>query len=50
MFLCLCLFCGCLGNTKVITQSALQTFQEEMGKIVRDPYKVSVCSVCVCVL
>ena len=32
----------------MITQSALQTFQEEMGKVVRDPYKVSV--VCVCVV
>ena len=31
---------GCLGNTKVITQSALQAFQEEMGKVLRDPYKV----------
>jgi nuclear GTP-binding protein len=28
------------GNTKVITQSALQTFQEEMGKVIKDPYKV----------
>ena len=34
-------FCGCLGNTKVITQSALQTFQEEMGKVIKDPYKVN---------
>ena len=24
----------------MITQSALQTFQEEMGKVMRDPYKV----------
>ena len=29
-----------LGNTKVITQSALQRFQEEMGKALNDPYKV----------
>jgi len=28
------------GNTKVIAQSALQTFQEEMGKVMRNPYKV----------
>ena len=28
------------GNTRVITQTALQKFQEEMGKTVRDPYKV----------
>ena len=32
--------CGRQGNTKVITQSALQTFQEEMGKVLKDPYKV----------
>ena len=29
-----------LGNTRTITQSALQTFQEEMGKVLKDPYKV----------
>jgi len=28
------------GNTKVITQSALQTFQSEMGKAIANPYKV----------
>lgn len=28
------------GNTRVITQKALQTFQEEMGKVVKDPYKM----------
>ncbi|XP_032238496.2 nucleolar GTP-binding protein 2 [Nematostella vectensis] len=28
------------GNTRVITQNALQTFQEEMGKVMKDPYKV----------
>lgn len=28
------------GNTKVIGQKALQTFQEEMGKVMKDPYKV----------
>ncbi|XP_046850071.1 nucleolar GTP-binding protein 2-like, partial [Xenia sp. Carnegie-2017] len=28
------------GNTRVITQNALQTFQVEMGKILKDPYKV----------
>lgn len=28
------------GNTRVITQTALQTFQEEMGKALKDPYKV----------
>ena len=33
--------CGCPGNTKVITQLALQTFQEEMGKVLKDPYKVN---------
>ena len=42
-----------LGNTKVITQTALQTFQEEMGKVMKDPYKVCVCvcegGECVCV-
>ena len=32
-------FCA-IGNTKVITQSALQRFQEEMGKAMKDPYKV----------
>ena len=29
------------GNTKVIGQKALQTFQDEMGKVMKDPYKVS---------
>lgn len=29
-----------LGNTRTITQSALQTFQDEMGKAMRDPYRV----------
>lgn len=28
------------GNTRVISQTALQTFQEEMGKALKDPYKV----------
>jgi len=28
------------GNTKVITQNALQTFQDEMGKAIANPYKV----------
>ncbi|XP_068231006.1 uncharacterized protein Ns2 [Palaemon carinicauda] len=28
------------GNTKVIGQKALQTFQEEMGKVMKDPYQV----------
>lgn len=28
------------GNTRVITQNALQTFQEEMGKASSDPYKM----------
>nr|KAG5698630.1 hypothetical protein BaRGS_003144 [Batillaria attramentaria] len=28
------------GNSRVITQSALQTFQEEMKKVKADPYKV----------
>ncbi|XP_052805037.1 uncharacterized protein LOC128234675 [Mya arenaria] len=27
------------GNTRVITQNALQTFQEEMTKVKKDPYK-----------
>jgi hypothetical protein len=29
-----------LGNTRVIRQSDLQTFQDEMGKVLKDPYKV----------
>ena len=29
-----------LGNTRVVTQTALQTFQDEMGKVMKDPYKV----------
>lgn len=29
------------GNTRVISQKALQTFQDEMGKIIKDPYKVN---------
>ena len=33
------------GNTKVITQSALQRFQDEMGKAMKDPYKVQLDSV-----
>ncbi|CAN0182036.1 unnamed protein product [Lampetra fluviatilis] len=28
------------GNTRVIKQAALQKFQEEMGKVIKDPYKV----------
>ena len=28
------------GNTRVIGQTALQTFQEEMKKVKNDPYKV----------
>jgi len=28
------------GNTRVISQNALQNFQEEMGKVLKDPYKV----------
>merc|ERR1719219_2844885 len=31
---------GWFSNTKVIGQSALQKFQSEMGKAVKDPYKV----------
>ncbi|GAB5574883.1 guanine nucleotide-binding protein-like 3-like protein isoform X2 [Prionailurus iriomotensis] len=32
---------GCLaGNTRVIKQSSLQKFQEEMGTVMKDPYKV----------
>lgn len=42
-----------VGNTRVITQSALQAFQDEMGKVMKDPYKVCVgldkCVVCACV-
>ena len=29
-----------LGNTKVITQGALQKFQDELGKAMKDPYQV----------
>lgn len=28
------------GNTRVISQSSLQTFQREMGHVINDPYKV----------
>ncbi|KAK4304969.1 hypothetical protein Pmani_023112 [Petrolisthes manimaculis] len=28
------------GNTRVIGQKALHTFQEEMGKVIKDPYQV----------
>lgn len=28
------------GNTRVISQNALQSFQDEMGKVLNDPYKV----------
>lgn len=29
-----------LGNTRVITQNALQQFQKDMGDVMKDPYKV----------
>lgn len=29
-----------VGNTRVITQTALQSFQDEMAKVKNDPYKV----------
>src|SRR5947209_1159394 len=29
------------GNTKTISQSSLQKFQEELGKAMKDPYQVS---------
>lgn len=32
--------CQPTGNTRVISQNALQTFQDEMGKVLNDPYKV----------
>jgi len=28
------------GNTKTISQNALQKFQEELGKAIKDPYQV----------
>ena len=28
------------GNTRVITQNALQTFQTELGQVMKDPYRV----------
>ncbi|XP_006821231.2 uncharacterized protein LOC100368042 [Saccoglossus kowalevskii] len=28
------------GNTRVVSQSSLQTFQNELGKVIRDPYQV----------
>ena len=28
-----------LGNTRVIGQKSLQMFQEEMGKVKKDPYR-----------
>merc|ERR1719336_2976312 len=31
---------GWFSNTKVISQSALQKFQESMGAVAKDPYKV----------
>ena len=31
-----------VGNTRTISQSSLQTFQEEMGKVLKDPYKVRI--------
>ena len=34
---------GWFSNTKVISQNALQKFQEEMGNVQKDPYKV--CSI-----
>lgn len=32
--------CTSTGNTHVISQSALQRFQDEMTKVMKDPYKV----------
>lgn len=29
-----------IGNTRVIKQASLQKFQEEMDKVMKDPYKV----------
>ena len=29
-----------LGNSRVITQTALQTFQDEIGKAMNDPYQM----------
>jgi nuclear GTP-binding protein len=29
-----------IGNTRVITQNALQKFQDEMDKVKNDPYKL----------
>lgn len=29
-----------VGNTRVITQNALQKFQEDLGKVMKDPYQV----------
>lgn len=29
------------GNSKTITQNSLQKFQEELGKVIKDPYQVS---------
>lgn len=34
------MFCFVAGNTRVIEQNALQTFQDEMKKVKNDPYKV----------
>ena len=33
---------GWFANSRVITQSALQKFQDEMGKVVNNPFKVSI--------
>ena len=40
---CVCKWCltfCSIGNTRVISQPALQAFQEHMGKVLKDPYKV----------
>ena len=34
------MFVYSIGNTRVITQDALQNFQDEMAKVKKDPYKV----------
>ena len=31
---------SCVGNTRVIKQSELQRFQDELGKAMKDPYSV----------
>ena len=46
LLVCLCALCIIpVGNTRIVGQSSLQKFQDEMGKVMKDPYKVCINSI-----